>query len=25
VAIGYPAESPRKDRRPVDEVVEFIR
>ena len=25
VAIGYPAESPQKDRRPVDEVMEFIR
>jgi nitroreductase len=25
VAIGYPAESPQKDRRPVEEVLEFIR
>ena len=25
VAMGYPAESPQKDRRPVDEVMEFIR
>lgn len=25
VAMGYPAESPQKDRRPVEEVMEFIR
>ena len=25
VAIGYPAEAPQKDRRPVEEVLEFIR
>jgi nitroreductase len=25
VAVGYPDESPQKDRRPVDEVLEFIR
>ena len=25
VAVGYPAESPQKDRKPVDQVVEFIR
>jgi nitroreductase len=25
VAIGYPAESPQKDRRPVEDVMEFIR
>jgi len=25
VAIGYPAEAPQKDRRPVEEVMEFIR
>ncbi len=25
VAAGYPAESPRRDRRPVEEVLEFIR
>jgi len=25
VALGYPAESPQKDRRPVEEVLEFIR
>jgi nitroreductase len=25
VAVGYPDESPRKDRKPVDEVLEFVR
>jgi hypothetical protein len=25
VAIGHPAESPQKDRRPVEDVMEFIR
>jgi nitroreductase len=25
VAIGYPAESPKKDRKPVEEVLEFVR
>jgi nitroreductase len=25
VAVGYPDESPQKGRRPVDEVLEFIR
>jgi nitroreductase len=24
VAVGYPDESPQKDRRPVDEVLEFV-
>jgi nitroreductase len=25
IAVGYPGESPRKERKPVDEVLEFIR
>ncbi len=25
VAVGYPAEAPQKDRRPVDEVLQFVR
>jgi len=25
IAVGYPAESPKRDRRPVDEVLEFVR
>jgi nitroreductase len=25
VALGYPDESPQKDRKPVDQVIEFIR
>ncbi len=25
IAVGYPAESPKRDRRPVDEVSEFVR
>ncbi len=25
IAVGYPDESPRKERRPVDEVLEFVR
>jgi nitroreductase len=25
VAVGYPDESPQRDRKPVSEVVEFIR
>jgi nitroreductase len=24
VAVGYPDESPQKDRRPVDQVLEFV-
>jgi len=24
VAVGYPDEAPQKDRRPVDEVLEFV-
>ncbi len=24
IAVGYPDESPQKDRKPVDQVVEFI-
>ncbi len=24
VAVGYPDESPRKDRKPVDEIVKFL-
>jgi nitroreductase len=25
IAVGYPDESPQKDRKPVDQVLEFIR
>jgi hypothetical protein len=25
IAVGYPDESPRRERRPVDEVLEFVR
>jgi hypothetical protein len=25
VAVGYPDEAPQKDRRPLDQVMEFVR